>query len=133
MKKVILILLPFLVFFALLLLKSVYPYIVAHLYSCKFKEVTGYWCPGCGNTRFVINFLNGNILKAVRCNYGTAVVIITVFLFYLEQLLKTFGINKKLLPEKLSFWVTVLIIIMVYYIFRNFIPFLDIPSTILTV
>ena len=128
MKKVILILLPFLVFFALLLLKSVYPYIVAHLYSCKFKEVTGYWCPGCGNTRFVINFLNGNILKAVRCNYGTAVVIITVFLFYLEQLLKTFGINKKLLPEKLSFWVTVLIIIMVYYIFRNFIPFLDIPK-----
>lgn len=128
MKKVILILLPFLVFFALLMLKSVYPYIVAHLYSCKFKEVTGYWCPGCGNTRFVINFLNGNILKAVRCNYGTAVVIITVFLFYLEQLLKTFGINKKLLPEKLSFWVTVLIIIMVYYIFRNFIPFLDIPK-----
>ena len=67
-------------------------------------------------------------MKAIRCNYGTDVVIITVVLFYIEQLLKSFGINKKLLPRKIAFWVTVLVIVLVYYILRNFIPFLNIPS-----
>ena len=39
-----------------------------------------------------------------------------------------FGINKKLLPRKTAFWVTVLVVVMIYYILRNFIPILDIPK-----
>ena len=54
MRKAVLIGLPFLALGMLFLLKLVFPFILAHLYSCKFKEVTGYWCPGCGNTRFAI-------------------------------------------------------------------------------
>lgn len=128
MRKAVLILLPFLILAMLFLLKIILPFILAHLYTCKFKEVTGYWCPGCGNTRFVIYFLRGDILTAIKCNYGTDVVIVSIIMLYIEQLLKSFGINKKLLPRKAIFWVTVLIVIMTYYILRNFIPILDIPQ-----
>ena len=121
MRKAVLIGLPFLALGMLFLLKLVFPFILAHLYSCKFKEVTGYWCPGCGITRFAI-------LTAIKCNYGTDIVIVTIILFYIEQLLKCFGINKKLLPRKTAFWVTVLVVVMIYYILRNFIPILDIPK-----
>lgn len=128
MRKAVLLLLPFLILAMLFLLKIILPFILAHLYTCKFKEVTGYWCPGCGNTRFVIYFLRGDILTAIKCNYGTDVVIVSIIMLYIEQLLKCFGINKKLLPRKANFWVTVLIIIMTYYILRNFVPILDIPK-----
>ena len=94
MRKAVLIGLPFLALGMLFLLKLVFPFILAHLYSCKFKEVTGYWCPGCGNTRFAIYLLRGDILTAIKCNYGTDIVIVTIILFYIEQLLKYFGINK---------------------------------------
>ena len=128
MRKAVLIGLPFLALGMLFLLKLVFPFILAHLYSCKFKEDTGYWCPGCGNTRFAIYLLRGDILTAIKCNYGTDIVIVAIILFYIEQLLKCFGINKKLLPRKTAFWVTVLVIVMIYYILRNFIPILDIPK-----
>lgn len=75
-----------------------------------------------------IYLLRGDILTAIKCNYGTDIVIVTVILFYIEQLLKYFGINKKLLPRKTAFWVTVLVVVMIYYILRNFIPILDIPK-----
>ena len=95
MRKAVLIGLPFLALGMLFLLKLVFPFILAHLYSCKFKEVTGYWCPGCGNTRFAIYLLRGDILTAIKCNYGTDIVIVTVILFFDFNTNRNYEINNK--------------------------------------
>ena len=109
MRKAVLIGLPFLALGMLFLLKLVFPFILAHLYSCKFKEVTGYWCPGCGNTRFAIYLLRGDILTAIKCNYGTDIVIVTIILFlgnsfscgydllYFEKFYTYFGYSQTML------------------------------------
>lgn len=39
-----------------------------YLPDCTFHTVTGYLCPGCGNTRSLTYLLNGDILSALRCN-----------------------------------------------------------------
>lgn len=128
MKRAVLILLPLFGVVMFLVLKEILPFVLKYLYSCKFKEVTGYWCPGCGNTRFVIFLMNGQILKAIKCNYGTVFIILSLFVLYIEKLLLYFGINKKLLPRGKVFWITALVLIMIYYIARNFVAFLAIPN-----
>ncbi|MCR4792445.1 MAG: DUF2752 domain-containing protein [Lachnospiraceae bacterium] len=32
--------------------------------DCRFKEVTGFYCPGCGGTRAVRAFLSGHLIKS---------------------------------------------------------------------
>ena len=36
---------------------------------CIFRKVTGLNCPGCGNTRAVVNLARGNILRGLSYNY----------------------------------------------------------------
>lgn len=44
---------------------------------CVFRELTGYYCPGCGGTRACMALLKGQILKSFFCHpvvpYGAAV------------------------------------------------------------
>lgn len=131
MRKAVLIGLPFLALGMLFLLKLVFPFILAHLYSCKFN----------GSYRILVSrlwkykiwqyiFSEEIYWSAIKCNYGTDIVIVTIILFYIEQLLKYFGINKKLLPRKTAFWVTVLVVVMfiifweilyLFWIFPNYV------------
>ena len=36
--------------------------------KCIFYELTGIYCPGCGNTRALYAALHGDILRSLRCN-----------------------------------------------------------------
>ena len=33
--------------------------------GCSFKNITGWYCPGCGGTRAVISLLNGHFFKCI--------------------------------------------------------------------
>ena len=36
--------------------------------QCQFHQLTGLYCPGCGNTRALHALVHGNIIKSLRCN-----------------------------------------------------------------
>ncbi len=83
--------------------------------QCVIYKNTGLYCPGCGGTRAVISLLNGHIIRALLYNPG-AVVLVAVILLALAGKIA----DKKILPEKISFWAVLLGIIFIYYIMRNF-------------
>lgn len=92
------------------------------LWQCFFHKITGYWCPGCGNTRSVIAFLHLNIILSLRQNATIPFFALVIFIVYIEALFTVLGKNKKILPRKLSFWIVVIILFFAYFIIRNFIP-----------
>ena len=48
---------------------------------CPFKMVTGFPCPGCGITKSMVFFYDGNIYKSLYYHlFGPFVVIVCVFL-----------------------------------------------------
>ena len=88
---------------------------------CLFNYLTGYQCPGCGNTRSVLSILRLDFISAVKFNITPVLLMIIVILLYVELFTAAFFKHKKLLPRKLSFWIGVIIIMCIYYIVRNFI------------
>lgn len=91
-------------------------------YTCTFYKFTGIYCMGCGGTRAMLAFLNGNILLSIHENPAVILLAIFSILYYLEQVFKTFGKAKKLIPRNLLFWVILLILWTIWDIFRNLIP-----------
>ncbi len=83
--------------------------------QCVIYKNTGLYCPGCGGTRAIISLLNGHIIKALIYNPGAVVLVIVILLALIGKIT-----DKKILPEKLSFWAVVLAVIFIYYILRNF-------------
>ncbi len=48
---------------------------------CPFKMVTGFPCPGCGITKSIVFFYEGNIYKSLYYHlFGPIVVLVCVFL-----------------------------------------------------
>lgn len=92
--------------------------------KCFFHEVTGYHCPGCGNTRSVKALLRGDILLALRNNITMPFLLASGGVFYIELLLNTLGIQVKLFPRKPAFWFTVLALFLIYFVVRNFVGFI---------
>lgn len=102
--------------------------ILKYIWKCSFYENTGFWCPGCGNTRAVFALLKGNIIKAAGCNAGFMLMLLLLIMIYIR-----FLFDMTLLPEwakKPLFWIVIGIILASYYIARNFIPILYIPNSI---
>lgn len=96
----------------------------AILGKCAFHEITGYHCPGCGNTRSVKALLRGDIVLSLR-NNPTILFIITVgATFYIETLLGFLGVRLRLFPRKAAFWYTALALFLIFFVVRNFFAFL---------
>ncbi len=85
--------------------------------KCYIYEMTGIYCPGCGGTRSVLALLKGQVWTAFKYNPGVIVLVLTALFAILGKIF-----NKKILPEALSFWVVLIVILFAYYILRNFIP-----------
>lgn len=49
------------------------------VFTCKFYEKTGYYCPGCGGTRALRLCLQGHFLKSLK--YHPAVLAFELYLF----------------------------------------------------
>lgn len=96
--------------------------IASSLPPCSFRVVTGYHCPGCGNTRSVKALLHGDILLSLRNNPIILFGCLMGILFYLEQLAGFFGKEIKLVPRKKFVWGTIAAVFVIFYVVRNFIP-----------
>ena len=89
---------------------------------CSFYMVTGYFCPGCGNTRSVRALLSGDILLSLRNNPIIPFACVIGILAYAELLIGFSGREVKLLPRKMWVWTIVIAAFVVFYFVRNFIP-----------
>ena len=92
--------------------------------ACLFRRMTGFYCPGCGNTRSVLALLHGDIFTSLRYNITPVVLGIVLSLLYVEGLTYVFGCHRKILPRDSRFWWVVLSLMFLYFIARNFFPYL---------
>ncbi|MBU9724892.1 DUF2752 domain-containing protein [Diplocloster modestus] len=92
--------------------------------ACLFRRMTGFYCPGCGNTRSVLALLHGDIFTSLRYNITPVVLGIVLSLLYVEGLTYVFGRHRKILPRDCRFWWVVLSLMFLYFIARNFFPYL---------
>ncbi len=91
---------------------------------CLFYHITGYYCPGCGNTRSVLHILSGEFLLSLRCNVAPLFLLSLLVILYIEMTASVFGKHLRILPRSLPFWIIVIALFMVYYVVRNFVGFL---------
>lgn len=89
--------------------------------GCTFFELTGYYCPACGNTRSVKSMLYGHFWLAVRNNPTIPFLSLLLLLLYVETVVGISGRQIKLLPRNSFFWGAVIAAFLVYYVLRNFI------------
>lgn len=124
-KKIIVYLLPLISFAIIYILKEIYfRYIASLNIPCFFHLFTGYWCPGCGGTRSVSALFKGDIPGSLRYNLFPVLMIILGFMGYVQLILKINGSKKRILPENDAYIVVIVLIMVAYYIIRNFVPFL---------
>lgn len=91
---------------------------------CLFYSTFHLYCPACGNTRSVTALLHGELVPALRYNITPVLLGIILLLAYLELAAYSFFKPVRLLPRKLSFYLILLSILILYMIIRNFIPYL---------
>lgn len=124
-KKIALYLLPAVVIITIYILKTLYfRYIASLNIPCLVHLITGYWCPGCGGTRSVEALFKGNILTSLKYNPFVMLMVISAVLIYIRMILKSKGKIESILPENDNYIIVITIIMVIYYIARNFIPFL---------
>ncbi|MDD6204248.1 MAG: DUF2752 domain-containing protein [Firmicutes bacterium] len=92
--------------------------------KCLSRTLFDIWCPACGNTRAVQCLLRLDILGSLRYNITPAVLLTVAGLFWCELIFRTFGRTVRLYPRKPLFSYLLTGFMLLYYIVRNFIPFL---------
>lgn len=92
--------------------------------TCLFYKTFHLYCPACGNTRCVTAFFHGHIFTALRYNISPFVFGFFLLLAYIEIAARGFGKSIRLLPRRLSIYLILIALLCLYYILRNFFPYL---------
>jgi hypothetical protein len=92
--------------------------------ACFFYSIYHRYCPSCGNTRSVTALLHGDLLTSLRFNIVPFITIVLLTAAYIELATYSFGKQVKILPRKLNIYLIGIVLLVLYYILRNFIPFL---------
>lgn len=117
MKKIILLVLIFIIYFILVFKFNIY-------IPCLFHKITNLYCPGCGVTRMIISLLKGNLYQAFR--YNMLIFILTPFLmFFIFDHIISRKKQRDALYEKIpnSIWYILIIVLVIFGIIRNIFPF----------
>lgn len=127
-KKIFVIILPFLIIgFCILISHGFLAGISAIHFMCPFRVILGIYCPGCGCTRAVHFLLRLDIISSVRSNPSILLMCIAIAMWYAELVFKTFGKDIKLFPRNRNFYFVIAVLLLIFYIARNFITVLE-PS-----
>lgn len=92
---------------------------------CVFRELTGFYCPGCGVTRMLESIAKLNLYQAFRYNV-LVMTLMPLFIvcgvnsIYCYIIGKSSTIYNKI-PNKV--WVTLLVVALLFGILRNIEPF----------
>ena len=111
------------------LLRDVVLFIGSHLPACDFLRATGFYCPGCGNTRSIMALLRFDPITSLGYNIGPMFGGLIAVLGYAELLTWAAGKHRPVVPRSGWFWIACGVLLGLYYIGRNFLPFLTLlPS-----
>lgn len=126
LKKIFLVILPFIVIILLYAVKYVYDKKIGHYgIPCIFKAVTGKYCMGCGGTRSFYALLECDIVSSIRNNPIVVLFAGIGIGFYIEKVIKIFwGYEKKIVPRSDIFIYVTLGAMLLFYILRNIFPIL---------
>ncbi len=116
--------LPVLLFLAARWLRPAMLQVFVHIPVCPSYEKLHLYCPGCGNTRSVMALLRGDILGSIRYNVTPVLLAVLGGLWYVQGILRVLGKRVRLLPQSLWFWLGLIALVLLYYILRNFIPWM---------
>ncbi|MDF2513460.1 MAG: hypothetical protein K0S04_3326 [Herbinix sp.] len=122
--KLISILLPITALIPIFFKENFLALVLPLLPSCYFYNLFHLYCPSCGNTRSVISLLHGEVLSSLRFNIVPILLTVLLLLSYIEFVTYSFGKQVRLLPRKLSFYLILIACLILYWIVRNFIPYL---------
>lgn len=119
-KKTIIFLMPVFAFIILYFIGYAYKFFKKiFVFPCMINMITGYYCCGCGGTRSFYALLEGDIINSLKYNPIVLFGVILLFLRWIEIIS-----DKKIIPKNGFFWYSVLGIFLIFYIARNFIPWL---------
>ena len=125
-KRIFIYSIPFIFITSAYTLKFFYMKYIASLnIPCFVHLTTGYWCPGCGGTRSMIELSKGHIIRSIHYNPISVVLLINFILMYIQLIFNTHNIKKRVLPENDMYIVILVIAMLFYYLIRNFIPCLQ--------
>ncbi len=69
--------------------------------------------------------LHGEPLRALRNNPAGVAVVVLLVLWYIEKSAKALGKPVKIIPRRLAFWMTMLALLFIWNLIRNFVPALQ--------
>ena len=118
-RQCLFVLLPLLMLLLLLVTYRFWIWLSAHLPPCAFYRVTGFYCPGCGNSRSVRALLEGRLIDSLRYNISPLLFLTVAGLRYAEIGCCLFGRPRKLLPRKPIVVVPAAVLFGLYFIVRN--------------
>lgn len=95
---------------------------------CPFLTITGYACPGCGNTRSLEALLRLDLTASLQMNPAPLCFLLIFLLCYGEILAGAFGREIHFLPRSWIFWTLFGMILALYYLLRNILSFLPFPA-----
>lgn len=123
-KKIVfrigILLLPAVLIAGVILLRPFIYKLVEFFPSCIFNDMFNLYCPACGNTRSVLALLRGDVFAALKYNITPPLLLIIGGLGYAELVTICFKRHKKILPRSNIFLFSLVGLLLVYYVIRNF-------------
>lgn len=121
-KKIIVIILPFIIFGIVYFYQNEIDKLTTILPACPIHKYLGVLCPGCGNTRSVRHLLKGDVLNSLKFNITPIFLLLIGILVYVEFTFYVFGKRLKIVPRNRIIWIFTAIVFLLYFVIRNFIP-----------
>lgn len=89
--------------------------------GCLFHYLTGFLCPGCGNTRAVRALLSLDFVGALRYNVTIPFLLVFAAAWYAEFVISAWIRPVRIIPRSPRFYIALGVCWCVYLIARNFI------------
>jgi len=97
--------------------------LITQVPPCPFYSHFHLYCPACGNTRSMTALLHGDLLTAMRYNITPILFGLFFLIAYIELVTYSLGKHLRLLPRRLNIYIFLIILLLLYLIVRNFIPY----------